>query len=208
VTRDLLAYMAEHGADGRLILGERAAAPPRPAPSPVDHLRDVSTPDRPAAIRWRHERPEDWDPADPDPFRSFGQVVHDLLARVGTADDLQRALQEAVDTGGLGHEQAQAIEDRLRALLTDPRLAPWFGAGLTIRTEATIIDRVGRSHRPDRVVIDGDRARVLDIKTGAARPEHQTQVRSYMTLLSELGHAHVEGALLYVRDGTLEPVPA
>ena len=208
VTRDLLAYMAVHGNDGKLMLGERAAAPPRPAPSPVDHLRDVSTPDHPAPIRWRQERPEDWDPADPDPFRSFGQVVHDLLARVETVDDLQRALQEAVDAGGLGHEQAQAIEDRLRALLTDPRLAPWFGAGLTIRTEATIIDREGRSHRPDRVVIDGELARVLDIKTGAARPEHQAQVRSYMTLLNELGHAQVEGALLYVRDGTLEPVTA
>jgi hypothetical protein len=29
-----------------------------------------------------------------------------------------------------------------------------------------------------------------------------------MTLLNELGHAQVEGALLYVRDGTLEPVSA
>ena len=75
-----------------------------------------------------------------------------------------------------------------------------------MRNEATIIDRSGRSHRPDRVVEEGDRVRVLDIKTGHSRPEHHEQVRGYMELLRELGHSKVEGALLYVRDGTIETV--
>ena len=75
-----------------------------------------------------------------------------------------------------------------------------------MRNEATIIGADGKAQRPDRIVFDGENVRILDIKTGDHSPDHHAQVRSYMEHLVELGHANVEGALLYVRDRSLQRV--
>jgi ATP-dependent exoDNAse (exonuclease V) beta subunit len=206
VTRALLAYMDQHGRDGNILLGERTQMSARTARTTPPELRDVSTPEDAPRLTLRLEKPDDWDPADPDPFRSFGEAVHEVMARVGTLHELDPAMDRAVQSGRIDRDKAADLKHRLGALLSDDRLAPWYGPGLVVRNEATIIDRSGRSHRPDRVVEEGDRVRVLDIKTGHSRPEHHEQVRGYMELLRELGHSKVEGALLYVRDGTIETV--
>jgi ATP-dependent exoDNAse (exonuclease V) beta subunit len=208
VTRGVLTYMDQHGTNGRIVLGERYKAGQKAPQHMQEELRDVSTPEGSPRLTLRLEKPDEWDPADPDPFRSFGEAVHEVMARVGTRQELDPAMELAVQSGRIDGQKAPALKQRLAELLSDDRLAPWYGPGLLVRNEATIIDRSGRSHRPDRVVQEGDRVRVLDIKTGHSRPEHHEQVRGYMDLLRELGHEHVEGALLYVRDGTLENVNA
>ena len=52
--------------------------------------------------------------------------------------------------------------------------------------------------RPDRVMISGDRAVVLDYKfTAQQRPSHILQVRDYMAALQNMGYKHIEGWLWY-----------
>jgi CRISPR/Cas system-associated exonuclease Cas4 (RecB family) len=75
-----------------------------------------------------------------------------------------------------------------------------------VRNEATIIDADGKAWRPDRVVLDAAGVRVLDLKTGAPRPEHNDQVGRYLSLLQRMGHTHVEGALYYITQDQLVDV--
>jgi hypothetical protein len=42
---------------------------------------------------------------------------------------------------------------------------------------------------------------VVDYKTGEKRPEHRTQIAAYRDALTALGHAKVEGLLVYTEDG-------
>jgi hypothetical protein len=83
-------------------------------------------------------------------------------------------------------------------MIASPELAPWFSLGSDVRSEAALITAGGQSIRPDRMVIEGDRARVLEIKTGKPTSAHEEQIRGYLSLLRELGYAEVDGMLWYL----------
>ena len=153
----------------------------------------------------RLEAPEDWDPANPDPFRSHGRAVHAVLARVHTANDLAGALAREAPVWGLSPEDCEALARHLGLLLAKPAMEPFFGPRLVVHTESTLLNAQGQAQRPDRVVKDGDLFRVLDIKTGAPAERHKEQVQGYMQLLHEVEGAPVDGYLLYLRNGELVP---
>ena len=206
ISKGLLALVEREGVDGVYRLGDRTGPWKTRDEGHHEALGDESGDGGTNAVQMRFEAPDDWDPADPDPHRAFGNAVHDILERVHAPEDLDRAIAEAVDTGMLSSEAGIALGVELADLLASPALRPWFASGLEVRNEATLITPAGKALRPDRVVFEGDRVRVLDIKTGRPHETHHDQVREYMQRLGELGHAHVEGALLYVRSRTLEPV--
>lgn len=156
----------------------------------------------------RLEAPVDWDPASPDLMRSRGKAIHAILARVRTPADLGEAVRREGAAWGLVPEEMERLGQELAAVLAKPQLAPFYGDGMEVHTEATVLDAQGRAWRPDRVVRDGSLYRVLDIKTGKPVNDHQDQVRNYVRLLREVEDAPVEGFLLYVRDGEVVPVDA
>jgi len=160
-------------------------------------------PSGPRDLAIRREAPDQWDPADPDPYRSFGRALHAILARVHTITDLPEAVAIESAIWGLATKTAAAIEVELHAILSRPDLAPFFGKGLIIHTETTLIDAQGHAVRPDRIVQQGDAVRILDIKTGAPSEHHEEQVRGYCRLLEEIEGRKVEGCLLYIKDGAL-----
>lgn len=208
VSKRLVDYIQANGAAGGLELGQRNDPWIRKDPEATLVLADVSSGDALGSMVLRYEAPADWDPADPDPYRAFGNAVHYILERVSSTDQLDKAIAEAVDTGMLSAAAAPKLAADLKAVLDSPSVRRWFAPGIPVRTEATIITAEGKSLRPDRLIFDGELVRVLDIKTGKPDPAHQDQVRSYMERMVELGHSNVEGALLYVRDGLLQIVAA
>lgn len=208
IATGLLELIEREGNDGQYRIGERTGPwKTRPVQARPE-LGSTAKNDEGIAVQMRFEAPEDWDPTDPDPHRAFGNAVHDVLERVLAPEDLAQALSDAVDTGLLSADAATSLGAELAELLASQALRPWFAAGLQVRNEATLITPEGKALRPDRVVMDGDLVRVLDIKTGRPHESHHEQVRAYMRHLGQLGFDRVEGALLYVRSRTLEPVTA
>lgn len=205
ITKGLLAFVA---AEPALVNAANDAEPPRKqrSISTATTLRDVSDEDALPKITMRFEAPDDWDPAHPDPSRAFGTAVHAALAGTRTAGDLSVSLQNVVNAGDLTVEQADTLLARLGPWLASEAMAPWFAPHLEVRAEAALITADGHSLRPDRLVLDGDQVRVLEIKTGKPSKKHIEQVRSYLELLRGVGYAQVEGAVWYVSDGHLERV--
>jgi hypothetical protein len=73
----------------------------------------------------------------------------------------------------------------------------WFDGSWQLMREAAILSPTAVI-RPDRVMIKGDHAIVLDYKfTTIQRPGYIYQVRDYMTALNKMGYKHVEGWLWY-----------
>ncbi len=205
VTTALIEFIDEHGRDGKIVFGERERPWRQRRSQETLSLADVSTTgDLP--IVFRMEAPDDWDPSDPDPYRSHGNLVHELLAQVRSADDLGSAIEKQLLAGTLSIELAERLATQLGDLLRSKDLQAYFATHLKVRNECSIISADGRTIRPDRVVEDGDIVRVLDIKTGKPYSEHEDQVKEYMRYLHLLTGKPVEGALFYVRDGELKPV--
>lgn len=171
---------------------------------------------RPASVAGRGERvwkirkeaPEEWDPSDPDPYRSQGKAVHAILARVRTAADLPDAIRQERDRWGLPEPVCATIAEHLRRLLALPAIAPFFRQGLEVFNEYSLLQADGSTIRPDRVVRDHGVFHVLDIKTGRAMEGHHRQVQGYTRLLQALENVPVKGWLLYAAQGELVPVDA
>ncbi|MBK6342934.1 MAG: UvrD-helicase domain-containing protein [Flavobacteriales bacterium] len=179
VTKQLIEWLAPQQSGDRFVSGGRSA-PWQQAEDTMPEVLHPSVGHAAQDLPLRFEAPADWDPADPDPLRRFGNLVHDALSRVRVATDLPAALQAMLREDAVEDEEAVVLHERLEPLLQSAALAPWFMPGLTIRNEATIITAEGHALRPDRIVIDGKAARVLDIKTGAPSQSHHDQVRGYM----------------------------
>ncbi len=135
-----------------------------------------------------------------------------LIDAIQCLDEALGELPEAVRTAfllsRLDGMSYPAIAVQLEALLKRSELQPFFREGLEVHTETTLIDAQGKAVRPDRIVREGDRFRILDIKTGTPSDRHQEQVKGYVQLLQKVEAKPVEGFLLYMRDGALMPVKA
>ena len=100
----------------------------------------------------------------------------------------------------------KAVED---AFDRNPTIREWFSEDWEqVRFEdAIIIPGDTSQRRPDRVMIKGERAVVVDYKFGrGASAAYRRQVEGYVKLLREMGYSQVEGYLWYVRSGEVESI--
>ena len=132
--------------------------------------------------------------------RRNGIVLHGILAGVRSPEDLPGAVQEALLDGRIDSAHAAEALEVLRARIA---AHPEFfeGGGWN---EAAIFDADGSEYRPDRVVVRGDSALVVDYKFGGREKRYEAQVRRYMRLCSELGFKDVKGCVWYVPEDEID----
>ncbi len=128
----------------------------------------------------------------------FGNLVHELMAEIDQAGDLNRAVSAAVNRGLLGEAEREEMEARLMELVLHPELKTYFEPGAKVLTERPLLLSEGRTVVPDRLVLRGKEAWILDYKTGSPEPAHQEQIRHYGMILSQMGYEVREMALVYL----------
>ena len=95
---------------------------------------------------------------------------------------------------------------QLQTLITRENHNDWFSNQYTILSEQDIITPSGNMQRPDRVMISGKHAIVIDYKFGYEQPKsHLEQVRDYMALLRQMGYT-TEGYIIYNARNTIHTV--
>jgi len=137
----------------------------------------------------------------------LGNVLHRVLASIGSTDDIDDALSQLESDGILGSDEPLSrrhLSRLLRQRLLDAKVSDWFQPGRwQLFNECTILTidpSSGRvvSRRPDRVMTDGTQTIVVDFKFGNDRPAYHQQVQQYMSLLQAMGHTQVKGYLWLV----------
>ncbi|MFP4472373.1 MAG: UvrD-helicase domain-containing protein [Candidatus Omnitrophota bacterium] len=146
--------------------------------------------------------------------RRFGQMAHEVLARVGVLCEVNRdrGIAEAVASVKAVHPSGpwDRVESAVRAVVADPVTGRFFcDHEAEVKCEYDLVDRRGRTWRVDRLLLGRDMVRVIDFKSGQPQEKHHDQVREYMALLAEIypGMA-VEGFVLYFEGPTAEQVEA
>lgn len=136
--------------------------------------------------------------------RLNGVVLHDILSRIGTAEDLEEAVAAAVRDGLLPQEDARRDHELLyNAVCSHPE---WFGQGVKYLNEVSVIGEDGQLHRPDRVVSGPDGTVIVDYKFGAPKQKYRAQVQEYVRLYKAMGYENVTGFLWYVPGDRVETV--
>ena len=141
--------------------------------------------------------------------RNFGILMHKAFEEADDEQQIYQAVQRMQADGTLSPGEAGALRGMIARALAHPAVGEWFGDGWQrVRNENEIIvPGTGSTRRPDRVMVQGSRAVVVDYKFGSREPErYRRQVREYLGLLRQMGYTETEGYLWYVKLGNIEKV--
>lgn len=135
-------------------------------------------------------------------YIAYGELMHLVLSEVERREDLETALRNTLELRGLiaTSKQYDKIKGILERALANSKAESWFNGTYKLFNERSILvaGREESSRRPDRVMIKGDTAIVVDYKFAHEDNEHSKQVKDYMELLREIGYRNVSGYLWYV----------
>ncbi|WP_320168059.1 UvrD-helicase domain-containing protein [Mangrovibacterium marinum] len=128
-----------------------------------------------------------------------GRLVHDVLSRIETADQLEKACEELVFKGMMTDAEAREMHAELQDLLADPEVTSWFDGSYRILNEHNIITGKGVK-RPDRIMLSPDEVIVVDYKSGEFESmKYVKQVSDYMDALQQCGYPNVKGFIWYTK---------
>ena len=143
-------------------------------------------------------------------YMARGELLHELLSRLRTGNELKRELKKMLLEGIIAtQKESDNIEKLITKALDNPQAAEWFSGRYKLYNECTILCKEKEkttTKRPDRVMIDGENAIVVDFKFGTPHPEHIEQVKSYMELLGKMSYTNVTGYLWYVYKNDIKKV--
>lgn len=141
--------------------------------------------------------------------RNYGILMHRAFENAATEADIEAAIAGMEHDATLNASDATLLRQMIAQALTDPVAREWFdGHWQRIRNEQEIIVPGDvPTRRPDRVMIDGERAVVVDYKFGEHdAPRYRRQIGDYCALLRDMGYTRTEGYLWYVKLGKIEKV--
>ncbi len=136
--------------------------------------------------------------------RNLGVLMHRAFERAQTQEDIFSALEYMHTDSAITQKEFDLLCEMVERAMSNDVVAHWFdGSWDAIRNEnEIIIPGLSTSRRPDRVMIKGNRAVVVDYKFGSAeRESHTKQLQEYSSLLLNMGYSSVEGYLWYVKLG-------
>lgn len=129
-----------------------------------------------------------------------GNLIHELLSRINTQEEVERAVQRAVSKGELPIDQKDEIAHKIREIMEHEELKVFFTKGSQVYNERPILHKSFRNIKPDRVVVKGTDAYIIDYKTGKEKQSHMQQVNEYAAAIEEMGLHVVKKLLLYIQD--------
>ena len=161
----------------------------------------------PTTLNWFEKLQVDADPtmiwAEKGTFmpEEWGSLVHQILSKIKTIDDAERALRPYVNDGTIDEEQAAKLLDTFRKVTDIPELKPAFSADAVVKNEMDIHTYDGRIIRPDRYAETPNGTILIDYKTGKAHEEYFNQLQDYTAALMQMnGNQSIKAYLVYLGD--------
>ena len=158
-------------------------------------------------LRSRSE--DDFDPDTPLSIVDLGIKMHLWLSHINTWSDAEPSLLRMTQEGQITDTQAHTMRQQLelvRTLIQREHHDDWFAGEYQILSERDILVPSSKKQRPDRVMIKGTHAIIIDYKFGyQQRKSHLEQVRDYMTYIQQMGYT-TEGYIVYSALQTIHSV--
>ncbi len=137
---------------------------------------------------------------------NYGLLVHEILASSKNEKDAEALIDRFYSEGVIGREEKNMLHDQLQMIFSNPQVQSWFNTTFDIKTEIPILINGDEQKRPDRVLIDGQNAIIIDFKTGLEKQADKDQVLDYRSVLQRMGYHKVEAYLLYISQNKVVKV--
>lgn len=131
--------------------------------------------------------------------KNKGKIIHEILAFVNSADSIENACQRAFQDGKITETEKEEIQQQLKESFNNPLIVDWFSERFDVLNERNLLTPE-HIYRPDRIMFSGQKAIVVDYKTGHLKEEkYNRQVLRYARTLKETGFQEVEGYIWYLQ---------
>lgn len=131
--------------------------------------------------------------------RVRGVVLHDVLAMVICPEDLEEAVSSMLTSGTVTSDEARRITGLLSEKIAHVRDMGWFDVNESmVLNETSLMDSDGQVYRPDRVVMDGRKVKIVDYKFGEHHRSYERQLTKYADLWERMGYQVESACLWYV----------
>jgi hypothetical protein len=138
--------------------------------------------------------------------KNLGKLLHEILAEVTTFDDVENACQKALGQRKITNDEFEKLFEWLTELVNSAHAKDWFSGGYKVLNERNLLSGNGIK-RPDRILIKGNKAIVIDYKLGDAElDKYKRQVKDYAFELKKIGFSEVDGFLWYLKPNKIQKV--
>jgi ATP-dependent exoDNAse (exonuclease V) beta subunit len=137
--------------------------------------------------------------------REWGDLVHQVLAKICTADEVEKVLRPYLSDSTIDPEAADWIRDKFNQMASHPLISSAFAPSAKVKTECEILHQ-GKVLRLDRLAELPDIIYLLDYKTGKKDPKHNKQLNDYISAIKSMTDKEVRGYLVYLSEEGIEVV--
>jgi ATP-dependent exoDNAse (exonuclease V) beta subunit len=140
-----------------------------------------------------------WDTAQEKAIEK-GNLVHNIMSKIKSFNDVNYVLNDFLEAGKINQEQLELLKPIVNQIVYHPELKAYFEEPFLIYNEKDIITVKEEVLRPDRVVIDGKKAVIIDYKTGTEKEFHFAQLLRYQEVLEEMDLIVLKKILIYINE--------
>ena len=131
----------------------------------------------------------------------YGNVVHEILSFIKTKADVDLAILKALESGLITVNQKELVHKTIQEIVNHAELSVCFTDGNEVLNEQTIIQKEGKTIKPDRMVLTKNKeVYLLDYKTGLHNPKYQLQLEIYQNAIELMGYKVVKKSLVYIGE--------
>ncbi len=135
----------------------------------------------------------------------LGNVIHYALSQIETLNDLGKVINDLATLGHLEGNATNYVTQKIEEVVTHPLLTEYFSGNRRILNEQDILTTNGKTLRPDRIIIVGNEATIIDYKTGKPSPSHKEQIMEYGDVLKAMNFKIKHAIIVYI-DQEINPV--
>ena len=131
-----------------------------------------------------------------------GILIHELLAKIEIASDIDWVLEEACALGKIDLNTTETFKQMLTDVVDHPVLKPFFSNAYTFWNERDILIPDSENIRPDRLMENKYEMVLIDYKTGKPKDEDHQQIAHYKEIVSQVfKEKKVKTYLIYIQEG-------
>lgn len=130
----------------------------------------------------------------------FGTLLHDILALIKTADDIDGVLNNYFKRGLITALDVTKYQKLLLQIVNHPQLKDYYTVNATVYNECEIVTANKDIIRLDRLVLKDKTAVIIDYKTGTPSPKHKLQINNYAEAVSAMSYIVSDKILVYLQE--------
>jgi ATP-dependent exoDNAse (exonuclease V) beta subunit len=127
-----------------------------------------------------------------------GLLVHELLAKIQYAYEVQSVVEDAQVSGIIGKEERDHYLQMVTNIVEHPEISAYFDEEVEVFNERDILIPNDTFVRPDRIIKKKNSWVILDYKTGKQHPKHITQINHYREILEQMTQETPKCFLVYI----------